>query len=311
MSTGQSTTKKRAATHSRPQSHINRSKFLKPARWAIGILLASILTVVGTVVIPDVGRQVVSGSRIEDYLRSGPDIITSESLFYLDGPGTVPTVAAGNYQPSVKLVRELARPGAVALPSVERQIVGTGGVQAQDIFIRLVLQGNRNQRILVLNIRPVQIRRSRPLNGVLFDVYGQAGTPDIFLGLDLDEPIPTAVVAHYGELTRMPYFASRIISLNNGEQSVVMVDAETKCYSAQFKLELDYLADGRNAKAIISNHGQPFKVTAYRFNNRNAMSYRRIFALNQNFSATQPSRFELAHEYSRTAQEGGGDSCLS
>jgi hypothetical protein len=54
---------------------------------------------------------------------------------------------------------------------------------------------------------------------------------------------------------------------------------------------------------VISNNGKPFMVTAYRYDASNVISYRRIFALQGNFSAIQPSRAQLEQGDSRTPEE--------
>lgn len=281
------------------------SKELKRSvTWAGGILVAGILGLVATGVIPKVVSQFVNGASIEDSLRPGPDISINESMFYPDGPSVpIPTVASGNYRPSSQLVRALGRPMAVTSAAVERQIRQSHGVDVEDIFIRTVLQSDRNQRILVLNVQPVQVERSLPLNGTLFAIGGQGEDPNIQMGFNLDKPDPQAVNVVGQRPTNTPYFEGHSISLDNGEEVVLIVEAETECFTVKFKLAVDYLIGGADKQEVISNHGKPFEVTAFRYGHNNIMSYKHIFALQGNFSATQPSPSELARSYRQTEQE--------
>ena len=291
---------RRAHDDSEPES--KRAK--KYAIAAAGIIATAVLTLVGTSLIPKIAGQFFNTAKLEDSLRRGPDIVVDESLFYPNEGVPLPTVVTGNYQPSRELVAALSRPMGVTSPSVEKQIRQAGGVDIQDVFIRVVLRGNRNEPILILGVRPVELRRGKPLNGVLFEIGAQGENGNIQMGFNLDRLAPEAVnVTSGGSLSTAPYFESHSISLADSEPAVLVIEAATKCYSAQFKLAVDYMIGNQTKREVITNNGKPFTVSAYRYDASNVMSYRRIFALQGNFSAIQPSHGQLAHDDSRTSEE--------
>lgn len=276
----------------------------KYALAAVGIIATAVLTLVGTSLIPKIVGQFFNTARLEDSLRRGPDITVNESLFYPNEGVPLPTVVTGNYQPSRELVAALARPMGVTSPSAEKQIREAGGVDIEDVFIRVVLRGNRNEPILILGVRPVDLQRDKPLNGVLFEIGAQGENGNIQMGFNLDRPAPEAVnVTGGGSLTTAPFFESHSISLADHESAVLVVEVATKCYSAKFKLAVDYMIGNKTKHEVISNNGSPFMVTAYRYDASNVISYRRIFALQGNFSAIQPRRAQLKEGDSRTPEE--------
>ena len=160
----------------------------KYALAAVGIIATAVLTLVGTSLIPKIVGQFFNTARLEDSLRRGPDITVNESLFYPNEGVPLPTVVTGNYQPSRELVAALARPMGVTSPSAEKQIREAGGVDIEDVFIRVVLRGNRNEPILILGVRPVDLQRDKPLNGVLFEIGAQGENGNIQMGFNLDRP---------------------------------------------------------------------------------------------------------------------------
>ena len=293
-----------AAHRARGDSEHESKSAKKYAIAAVGIIATAVLTLVGTSLLPKIAGQFFNTAKLEDNLRHGPDIIVNESLFYPNEGVPLPTVVTGNYHPSRELVAALARPMGATSPSVEKQIREAGGVDIEDIFIRVVLHGNRNEPILILGVRPVELRRGKPLNGVLFEIGAQGENGNIQMGFDLDRLAPEAVkVADTGSLTTAPYFESHSISLTDREPAVLVIAAKTRCYSAQFKLAVDYMVGNQTKHEVITNNGKPFMVSAYRYDVSNVMAYRRIFALQGNFSAIQPSHAQLAHYDSRTPEE--------
>jgi hypothetical protein len=273
--------------------------FRKRTAWAIGVVATAVLTLVATGVLPDLLGQFFNGSAIEDKLRPGPAMVASESLFYPDGLNVpVVTVMPGNYRLSGALIRAMARPLGGGTPALLKQ-EHAQGVQVGAMLIRLILEGNRNQLVRILNIQLVQLKREAPLGGVLLDMYPQGGDGDIQMGFDLDKLAPQAMVVSSGDdLTSQFYFENHTISLKNDEQVVLMIQAISACYDASFDLAVNYkVGDGATMTQVISNSGRPFQVTGLR---ENVESYRQVFALQSNYSATQLSSPEIARDYPRS-----------
>jgi len=270
--------------------------FRKRTVWAIGVVATAVLTLVATGVLPDLLGQVFNGPAIEDKFRPGPAVLASASLFYPDGLNVpVVTVMPGNYHLSSALIRAMSRPLGGGTPALLKQ-EHAQGVQVGAMLIRLILEGNRNQLVRILDIQPVQLKREAPLGGVLLDMYPQGGDGDIQMGFDLDKLAPQAVVVTGGDdLTNQFYFSSHTISLKNGEQVVLMIQAISACYDASFDLAVNYkIGTGATMTDVISNSSRPFEVTGLR---ENVESYRQVFALQSNYSATQLSPPEIARDY--------------
>ena len=65
-----------------------------------------------------------------------------------------------------------------------------------------------------------------------------------------------------GEDTGAPFFSTHKITLPKGEKNVVQVRALSAKQHCRWRLELDYLADGRRQTMVISAPGdKPFEVT--------------------------------------------------
>jgi hypothetical protein len=279
--------------------------FRKKTAWAIGVVTAAILTLLATGVVPSILGQFFNGSAVEDKLRSGPAIvIADESRVYTNGPD-VPdtTVIPGNYNPSSALIRALSRPmGAVSPIFLNEE--HTYGVPVGQIYIRVILQGNRNEPIRILDIQPAQLQRRPPLGGVYFDIGGQGAEEDLQIGFNLDQPAPQAVNVMKNSPTLLEelYFQTHTISLRKGEQLALLILAQTSCYDAEFNLAINYIVGATKSTEIISNHGHSFQVTGAR---SNFMSYRRVFALQGNYSVAGLSPVEIAKNYHQTGKEVG------
>jgi hypothetical protein len=274
--------------HPAPNHHRSTS-LRKGLRWAAGLAGATVITILVSTVLPTVLSEEFNTSRIEDAIRQGPDIITSESMYYPDGTGVpFPTVVPRHYSPPLELVQALSRPGAAASLAVQKQVREADGVDVRDIFIRIIVQGNRNELIRILNISLVNLRRTAPLDNVLFDIYGQGEDSNIQMGFNLDQPFPQALnVTEPDLVTSEPFFEAHTISLANREQAVIVIQASTQCYSASFDLAVNYTIGGVVRTEIISNAGKPFQVSAYHFTRGGLMSYREVYELQGNFSVVR------------------------
>jgi hypothetical protein len=283
----------------------------KRAVWAAGVAIAALISLMVTGVLPAVFRQIVNGPKLEDDIRGGPAIIVRESLYYPDGQGVpLPWVVPGHYMPSSQIVQALSRPMAAASPALIQSIRPAGSTDVQWTYVRVVLQGNRNEQIRILNIEPVQVRRTPPINGTFFDISGQGATGNIDMAFKFDQPVPQALNVTGGIFsmpTSEPYFEAHSISLINGEQVVLVIGAESDCYDSSFKLAIYYVVGGSGGTEIVSNNGRPFQVTGYRLV-KGSISYRHIYVAQGNFSVTPVTSFPATVN---SAALAGDPSCLS
>jgi hypothetical protein len=266
----------------------------KKTAWAVGVVAAALLTLLATGVIPRLLGQVVSGSAIEDKFRGGPAILANESLVYANGP-TVPesAVIPGNYRPGHALVRALARAMGGATPAFLR-LEHTKGVPVGSEVIRLVLEGNRNEPVRILNIEPVRLERKPPLGGVYFNIGGQGEADNIRILFDLDRLSPQAQEMKSNMLTGGLFFQDHTISLTRGEQVVILITAGTSRYDATYDLAIDYMAGSATQTEMVSDDGHPFQVTAP---SSDLLCYKQVFTLRGDYSVTQQNRSEITRLY--------------
>jgi hypothetical protein len=211
--------------------------------------------------------------------------------------------------------------GAASSSAFLSAVQAIGGVDVENLSIQLVVTGNSTQGVRILDIRPVDLQRTKPLGGTLFSVPSQAGSATLRMMFDLDEPVPIArtigqpppchmetkgdVVecvptadpypqwfddADHG-LTEYPgssFFDNETITLADHEQQVLNIRAEVEKTSVAFDLEIDYIVGGASGdvrKITVSNHGKPFRVTGMSLGAKpGTWSYLAAFNLNGDFS---------------------------
>ena len=284
-----------AALLSRPSLHdaspfIDQStpkRFRKKLGWAVGVAGATIISLFVTNVIPGVLDQFASPAKVGDAIRPGPDIIISESIYNPDGSDApAPIVIPGNYKPSSQIVRDLSNPSTAWSAAVQRQFRNAGAINIQNLFIRIILQGNRNEPVRILGIQPINLRRTDPLDGVLFDMFGGQGEiSNIQMDFNLDKLSPHALtVISNDDITSRPFFKAHTISLTNGEQAVLVIQASTYCYSASFDLAVNYVVGSTTRTDVISHNGHPFRVSAYRFAKNGQLAFKQDFEYRSNYS---------------------------
>jgi hypothetical protein len=111
--------------------------FKKKTAWAVGIVIAAMLTFLATNVIPN------ATSRFVSKLRDSPAILIRESLFHADGSNApFPAVVPGNYHPSSALVHALSLPMGAGSPSY-LQLEQAKGISVKVVFIHLLLTDRR------------------------------------------------------------------------------------------------------------------------------------------------------------------------
>lgn len=239
----------------------------KAVRWAAGAVLVIVI-----------GILVLSRSSAPPV---PPLSIYSEPV-QLGDQGLSMATAKG-YQPSSQLLHLMSRPGAAVSPQFVQDVRAGGGVNVEQISVRLLVQGHVSQGIRILDIHPVRLQRTAPLDGTLFLDTSQGETPNIPMMFDLDEPVPLArdaiwnVNAQSGNDLRQPlpddfigpqpgrpFFDKATITLANGESRVIEIQVQVTRFYVAFDLEIDYTVDGSDGtemKAIVKDHSQPFRVT--------------------------------------------------
>jgi hypothetical protein len=227
--------------------------------------------------------QLFDVEAVKDRVRPGPDFRHSVEIVNLADQGYRIAVP-GRYRPTPKEARLAERLDGVTAPQLDAELRSHGGVDVQKLSLRIVLEGRSNEEVRILDIRPVAVRRTAPIDGTLFNVTPQGSTPTLRMIVDLDDAVPvlrTAVIGPRDELigTR-PFFEEKTIRLRDRERDVVLIRATAERYSVAFKLEVDYVVGARRKRTVIDNRGRPFRVTGTSCTTEPGVaSYKRIYDL--------------------------------
>ncbi|GAB3464515.1 hypothetical protein GCM10027436_76780 [Actinophytocola sediminis] len=240
--------------------------FLRKPLTIIGTLALAAATAIVVNVAPQWFSQVANTDEQIDELRRDAEIRTSVSKIWLGDEGRT-MATPPDRSPRGDLLRALGQPGAAADEQVLNDIEQLGGIRAENLTLRMVLEGRRNQAIRITNIAPRIIKRADPLAGTLFYMPSQGGDESLRMLADLDESHPTAREATLDDTTLewiagSPYFDANTISLQYAEQHVVVLRNRSKNNHVQFVVEVTYLIGGTEKTLTIDDDGKPFEVTA-------------------------------------------------
>jgi hypothetical protein len=219
---------------------------------------------------------------LKDRVRPGPDLQVRVELIHLDDDGYSVAVP-GDYTPNAAQLRLMGNLDIDTAEQLSNQLRSVGGVDTEDLTLRLVVRGHSNQEVRILDIRPLA-QRARPVSGTLFSIPPQEGRPSMDMMLELDDPIPllrTLVITEAFKLKGgRPFFESNSIRLADGEQDVLVIRATANRYSVEFKLEIRYLIGGDEKRTIVDYHGRPFAVSGMHCGQaRGFASYLRAYEL--------------------------------
>ena len=208
---------------------------------------------------------------------SGPGLSAKTAIFY-GGGQDIAFVTKSGFEPQGQLLALMKQPESASNPKLFPMFRDAGAIPAGTMLLRLVLTGESNQTIRVLNITPIIVARTRPWHGDLFSAGGPQGSPpDIQTLLSLDDSFPTVRSGFDGK----PYFQQRTITLRPGEQEVIIMQVTSSHAYFAFKLQVDYLAGSRSLSLILTDQAKPFEISAFNCTGKNAWaSYSHAFAVN-------------------------------
>jgi hypothetical protein len=256
-------------------------------------LLAAVIAATSPLWVPAGARE------IKDLIAPGspaPALTVTAEPAFLEDQGSTMATPDGS-RPGVQMLRIMTRPGEAGSPAFLSALRAIGGTDVDDLSIELIVNGNSAQGVRILGIRPVNLKRTKPLDGSLFYVPSQAGNATIKMMFDLDElnpaarnigdppcrvvtqgdttqcvvtsdPYPQQPLAYYAgngpKYPGSPFFGDETIHLDNHEQQVLDIRAQVTRFYAEFDLEIDYIAgneSGNIRHLVVSDHGSPFRVT--------------------------------------------------
>ena len=139
-----------------------------------------------------------------------------------------------------------------------------GAVDVSESYWQITFQGTRTEVVEIVNIRPVlEGGRCAPATaGTLMENPSAGASDKIPLTVAIDKPNPRLMFDDGSANDGQPFFHLKKISLPRKEKNVVIVKATTSGPYCQWRLAVEYLADGQRRETIVSAPGnRPYAVT--------------------------------------------------
>lgn len=225
-------------------------------------------TVVTAVITSLVGLFFTSyGPRISDLLNTQPPvrILVQDQADPTTG-GVVYALRGGlaSRPPNVTVGPELA--------TIVRD---RGAAQVDELDLKLILQGQRSQPVVITNISTRIVKRDEPLRGTLLVAPSQGAYGSIDGCVHLGGTKPAMLASDHGVCVQSsrPYFDGHYLTLDSGEQLVINLEviANDATESArpssgryyEFELVLDAVVDGEPMEIPVRNGAETFRLTSY------------------------------------------------
>lgn len=149
-------------------------------------------------------------------------------------------------------------------PAVHQWFAAHDAVTADNLFVELIVAGNRDSAVRIVSMQPV-VSCHPPLAGTLFYSPAAGADSNTQLMVNLDHPLgPPGYIANVnGQISHgANFFQHFTVSLKRGEQYTFLVNAHTTKQYCQFTLDLTVLEGSRTVTESVSDNGKPFAVTA-------------------------------------------------
>jgi hypothetical protein len=263
--------------NSRDKSDESRRRRI--GKWVAGVAATVVAAVLAAILVPyftSVGKH-VSASLNQPGQPGGPpvkiDLVTLEQ-----GPNqsrVLPTSL-------VLSASQLSSLNSLSTSGVQNWFAGHGAVTSDGVLIQLVLQGNRNNSVRIVNMQPL-VRCHAPLTGTLFYSPSAGADLNTQMLLNLDEPFaPSKYIANVnGQASSgTNFFQHFTVSLKHNEQFTFLVNASTNKQYCAFTLKMTVLDGTHTVTETVSDNGKPFRVTAiYGQNSLNQGAFSRYHEL--------------------------------
>ncbi|MBM0231049.1 hypothetical protein JNW91_03645 [Micromonospora sp. STR1_7] len=225
----------------------------RPVTWLLTIVVGAVATWLGAVVLGMINQWKPADELAEELAGRGPLVVLDVKHVPYPQEGSLDYV----YPAGSDLARlDAARPDD---PAVE-----AGAVDIERSTWEITLVGTRDEAAEAVDLRPVLVEPCRaPLTGIKEPNESQGESKKVVLVTHVDRPNPRMLVEDRGgDEAGAPFFATHKITLPKGEKNVIQVRALSAKQHCRWRLELDYLADGRRQTMVISAPGdKPFEVT--------------------------------------------------
>lgn len=186
------------------------------------LIAAAVFAVIGLLVT----YAVIVNTRDSGTSQSGPELAASARIPDRDGNG-FRIVVPGRYRPQAKF---LTMASAATDDELAGDLYRVGGVRLAPIDLEVVLTGQQDREIRILDIGVKIIRRGEPLGGAAFLLNGQGQAPVIPMAVDFDEPNP------------VPREATEIVAVNSSSALPTSIDRRSRSPTTNAKCWLYHCA---------------------------------------------------------------------
>lgn len=246
--------RRRAPTPVSPPTPAPLALWKRPVTWLLTIVVGAVGTWIGAVVLGMINQWKPANELAEELAGRGPLVVLDVRHIPYPQEGALDYA----YPADADLDRlDSARPKD---PAVE-----SGAVDIERSTWEITLVGTRDEAVEAVDLRPVLVEPcSAPLGGILEPNESQGASDKVVLVTHVDRPNPRMLLVEdqSDKQADTPFFATHKITLPKGEKNVVQVRALSAKQHCRWRLEVDYLADGRRQTMVISAPGdKPFEVT--------------------------------------------------
>lgn len=246
-----------------------------PAAWVAGIAT----TLVGALLLVLV-PQVVDSPAAKDKVRGavqpggGQDVrfsvqLNDPAIQLVTPTGIALTPRQKRYLSTWKFAQDQPRqdPDGYSMDKLIDELRAAGAANPDVLYLVIKLEGRRNQPLFVDNVRPVNLKRTRPYAGTLVNIPPQSGGDTAKMIFNFDEIAPRAHEAiPSDDGTYKPgglFFNDKTLTIKDGEQDSILVKSVTTRSAVTFKIQIDYRIGGQPKHLIIDNRGRPFALSPF------------------------------------------------
>jgi hypothetical protein len=205
--------------------------------------------------IVDLGAEQVA-TRVDDAKSPTLVSVREDPQGGSDGFGLAARSAAG-LEPKLRQARDCA-----GLFDVAKR---AGAVDIGQSVTSVLLEGRTRRDVTIVDLRARVVRREPPLRGAVISCASAGAEDAIGVAVNLDERTPVAREIGDDFQPKGPYFArGKVVTLKKAELQPLAVYARTQRSYVEWLIDVDAIVDGKQRKVTISNHGQPFRLTARR-----------------------------------------------
>jgi hypothetical protein len=253
---------KAAQTDSGKQSNTKKSKRGRIIKWTAGIATAAVTAFV-VAYFTAIGNHVAAlSTKPGQPAQPGGQPVKIDLVTIQPGPGQS-SVFPGSLVLSASQLAALNSLNESA-PSFQQWFTSRGGVAVDNLFVELIVEGNRDGAVQIVGMQPV-VSCHDPLTGALFYSPSAGADLNTQLMINLDSPLtPPRYLANVnGQVSGgSDFFRHFTVSLDHGEQFTFLINASTTKQYCQFTLDMTVLDGSKTATESVSDNGKPFAVTA-------------------------------------------------